>query len=521
MAKKTLEQYQKEFEKYKEGYYSLTEEEIPQYEKLAFNCIADYPDENLGYTEFGYAIKNLYHIDYEKFEKKLDYLYNLTKENNKYIITEEFLLNEISSVNYAGLPEELYMEEKKEFATVYLYCGFHNMGSGFYLDAAQYFKTAWELGIDYNKFIKILNPKFECIVIKDNHCISDLTINNIDKCNEIYFVGENGVGKTLLLQSIINNFENGLQNIQDSSANESGEFPHNYLNLFAYGTARFRTGSKKDDFYDKTGYGTLFDRNKVLTHPILFFENILLKKYQNEIQLELDTVLRSFEKIIDFDDSKSFRIEQKGSKFIFYEQNTPIEFEHLAEGYRSVLIWLCDLLSRLINNQPYIKDLEDFYGIVLVDEIDMFLHPKWEQKIVKKLREKLPNIQWFFTTHSPMLILGASEDAVFYKLYKENGKTKISEPWTGKDIMHLMANGIITSPLFDLPSARMKNLKDLSKMDTSSDFWTGKIHEKIQQQIEAEKAKGKVYFSKQEVDNFVEWAISEIDREVEDDKSEN
>ena len=222
-----------------------------------------------------------------------------------------------------------------------------------------------------------------------------------------------------------------------------------------------------------------------------------------------------FTDILNIEETAEIKIEKEGTNFIFKERNFKPEFEELADGYRSILMILSDLINRLITNQPDITNIKDFKGIVLIDEIDMLMHPKWEYKIVKKLREKLPNIQWFFSTHSPMLIMGASEDAVFYKLYKEDGITQISEPWNSNDIMHLMANGIITSPLFDMPTARLKFANDLSQLDTSSNFWIGKITEKIKQQINTEKNKGKAYFSKEEVDDLVEWAINEIDEEEE------
>jgi hypothetical protein len=182
------------------------------------------------------------------------------------------------------------------------------------------------------------------------------------------------------------------------------------------------------------------------------------------------------------------------------------------------MIWLCDLLSRLIENQPYIDNLKDFYGVVLVDEVDMFLHPKWEYTIVKRLREKLPNIQWFFTTHSPLLILGASEDAVFYKLYKENGITKISEQWKCSDIDTLLANGILTSPLFDMDSARMRAYNENEKeLDTNINYWYSKIDENIKQEIQERKKNGESYFSQEEIKKIVDDSISKIQNSLTND----
>ena len=60
---------------------------------------------------------------------------------------------------------------------------------------------------------------------------------------------------------------------------------------------------------------------------------------------------------------------------------------------------------------------------MLVDEIGVYLHPKWQYTIVRKLRSWFPLVQFIFTTHSPIVIMGASKDAAFYKVYKEGGVT--------------------------------------------------------------------------------------------------
>ncbi len=363
--------------------------------------------------------------------------------------------------------------------------------------------------------LKKLNPRINKINIHNYYCIENIDIEDIKDYCEIYFLGENGVGKTLLLQKIIKNIEeqNKLEIVYDTDLDEI-----KYQNIFAYGTGRLYASDEKDE----TGHSSLFKHNSRFVKPELFLKDIQRKEFLKVSPISLNKVIDLLTNIVNFENDKDLRIEHdlKTDSFIFIEKGSSTKFEHLADGYRSVLIWLCDLVSRLIENQPYITDLKDFYGIVLVDEIDMLLHPKWEQKIVGKLREKLPNIQWFFTTHSPMLILGASEDAVFYKLYKENSKTKISEPWQGKDILHLMANSIITSPLFDLPSAHMYNFNNSNELDTNPNYWYSRIEFKITEKLSLRKADGKAYFSKSEVDELVEWAINEIDREVKNDKSE-
>ena len=317
--------------------------------------------------------------------------------------------------------------------------------------------------------IETKNIFLKDISIEKYFSIENIIMENLSDKKEIYFVGENGVGKTILLQAILKSIRtNDFSNVKVEFKNTNKPPVSDYPNIFAYGVGRFRT---HDYEIDKTGYGTLFDRQNInLKNPIQWLKDIDRLELKKLGKLKLEDVIKMLTDILNIE--KPYNIEIKADKenFIFKEQGTTVNFSELADGYRSVLVILSDLIMRLSENQPDISDISEFKGIVLIDEIDMLLHPKWEYKIVRQLRKKLPNIQWFFTTHSPMLIMGASDNAVFYKLYKENGISKISEQWSSNDITHLMANGLITSPLFNMPTARMKSLKNSENLDTSQNF---------------------------------------------------
>jgi len=526
MKKKTLKQYQKEFDEIKKPNNKLDEwlpEDVQKLEELAKQCIADYPDDKQGYANLGLAItysKEFFNDEYKQIKE----ISLLAIDNSRYAWTLE-ILTEKSSIDY-DLLHLIYRIEIPIFAKTYFECGVKYTFLNDYLSASNEFSIAHKLNENF-QFIKLLNPPIERIQINNLFCIKEINIDELSNKNEIYFLGENGVGKTLLLQAIVLGLIPGESNDEiyptfsfqrDSNKQTVSEIDirvnafydrinheaYTYLNIFAYGVSRFREGDK----IDKTGYSTLFNRDSLLTNPENWFEKVWLREKAKVSSLSIDIVLDFFIQIIDFENTNDFKIVHNESKFIFYERETLTEFEHLADGYRSVLIWLCDLLSRLTENQPYIKELKDFYGIVLVDEIDMFLHPKWEYNIVKKLREKLPNIQWFFTTHSPMLILGASEDAVFYKLYKEDGKTQISEQYTYQQISNLLANGIITSPLFDMEYSGMREQseKEHPDIDTNDTYLHSRINKFIlKKSIEAKKIK--TYIPPATIDQWINEAM--------------
>jgi len=394
----------------------------------------------------------------------------------------------------------------------------------------------------------VFNLFIDKITIKDFFCIKELEIDNLSDKKEIYFLGENGDGKTILLQAIIlslkytkdigiftdfvndnpqetthistkiknDNFENVLdfyytKNIQESK---------NYLiydellkskmfltqNVFAYGGNRNKNDSNKKD--DK-GFLTLFSPEQYLTSPEEWLKSIYIKeKFGGSNVISLEIAKKILIEIIGQDEeSKSnIEIDVNHERVIFKERGTIVKFVQLSDGYKIVLIWICDLLQRLATNNPNAKKTTDFQGIVLVDEIELFLHPKWAYKIVRDLRRWFPNIQFIFTTHSPEVVLGSSKDAVFYRLYKEDSYTKIQKPF--EDISNYMANVILTSPLFGLKTARPASNENTYALDTNDDYISSKIHKKIDEFI-----KQKKYYDSIDIDKIIEEELSKIDKQ--------
>ena len=183
-----------------------------------------------------------------------------------------------------------------------------------------------------------------------------------------------------------------------------------------------------------------------------------------------------------------------------------VKFEQLSDGYKSIMIWVSDLVSRLANNQPKVTDTRDFHGVVLVDEVGLHLHPKWEATLVQKLRNWFPKIQFIFTTHSPIIILNASENAVVYRLYKEEGITKMSDQYQCSELSDLMLNGLITSPLFDVESASMRFAQN---EDLSDDFRLGRLRKAVDEEYKRLKSSGKTYISPTSIDDIIKKVMAE------------
>ncbi len=319
------------------------------------------------------------------------------------------------------------------------------------------------------------------IKIKKYFSLKDIEIQNLKEKKEIYFVGENGDGKTILLQAILLALKKEysgivIEHIRDSGMELSAkdEFSEHYSNnldiqnVFAYGINRNKIDYRT---FDKYGYSGLFDtsdsqRTTLLKDP--FYE--LGKNYQGDHSL-LKEFISVLNKTILREDLNIF-------------DGGDIDFNELSEGYKSTIIWLYDLVSRLIVNQPNVTELAKLKAIVLIDEVDLYLHPRWKYDFVHTLREVFKEVQFIMVTHSMVTVLGASDDAIFFKVYKEEGATKISQPMN--DIKNLMANSLSTSPLFDMDTARARD--NDNNLDTREDFISSKIHNIIKERIQGKKA---------------------------------
>lgn len=89
-----------------------------------------------------------------------------------------------------------------------------------------------------------------------------------------------------------------------------------------------------------------------------------------------------------------------------HDDGTWTSFSMMSAGYKNIIRITADIAYRAITLNPHLKEnaVKETHGIVLIDEIDMHLHPKWQRTIIQDLKDTFPNIQFILTTHSPFII---------------------------------------------------------------------------------------------------------------------
>jgi len=100
-------------------------------------------------------------------------------------------------------------------------------------------------------------------------------------------------------------------------------------------------------------------------------------------------------------------------RLLIDKDGIPLDAKQLSDGERGVLALVLDLARRLSQANPKLDDpLQNGEAIVLIDEIDLHLHPKWQREIVHKLTNTFPKCQFIATTHSPQIIGEVGHDRI-------------------------------------------------------------------------------------------------------------
>ena len=95
----------------------------------------------------------------------------------------------------------------------------------------------------------------------------------------------------------------------------------------------------------------------------------------------------------------------KGGRLLIHRAGGTVAVRRMSDGERGILALVLDLTRRLVMANPELSEpISEAGAVVLIDEIDLHLHPTWQRSVVHKLTETFPRCQFIATTHSPQVI---------------------------------------------------------------------------------------------------------------------
>lgn len=130
-------------------------------------------------------------------------------------------------------------------------------------------------------------------------------------------------------------------------------------------------------------------------------------KFDSDELAEIDRALRA-----TLDTYQSMRFDFQSKKIVVDwqseddQQSDPVAFEHLSAGQRAVICLVADIARRMCLLNPHLgrRVIAETEGVVLIDELDMHLHPEWQRALTRGLTKAFPKVQFIVASHSPQVI---------------------------------------------------------------------------------------------------------------------
>lgn len=160
---------------------------------------------------------------------------------------------------------------------------------------------------------------------------------------------------------------------------------------------------------------------------ILAVENSAVKRNIEVLRSTVERFLPTYENLRPTD--------EETPRLLVDHDGTTLDVRRLSDGERGVLALVLDIARRLSQANPSLDDpLNEGQAVVLIDELELHLHPKWQRQIVHNLTATFPRCQFIATTHSPQVIGELEHDRI-----------------------HIMADGEVFSPThsFGVDSSRV------------------------------------------------------------------
>jgi len=157
-------------------------------------------------------------------------------------------------------------------------------------------------------------------------------------------------------------------------------------------------------------------------------ENLIKTTSSGKYQRHLDLVNQAIEALVP--EIKNLDVDRSSGKARLMVENfgNRINIAQLSQGQKMLVALSGDLARRLVRLNPDSDAPLHGHGIVVIDEIELHLHPKWQQEILIGLQETFPNLQLIVTTHSPQVLSTVDKECIRILRFDGNDVASIDKP---------------------------------------------------------------------------------------------
>lgn len=190
-------------------------------------------------------------------------------------------------------------------------------------------------------------------------------------------------------------------------------------------------------------------------------ENEIFRETGEVCDRELKTIRESISKFMP--GFKNLRVKRNPLRMVVDKDGKEFAVNQLSDGEKTYIALIGDLCRRLVLANPTLENPLMGEGIVLIDEIDLHLHPQWQTEIAEKLCNTFPNIQFIVTTHSPLVITNVKTEQLRV-LKTEDGVTKLVD----NDYSYALPVSIILKDVMGIKNELPKEIEE--KIDLTHQY---------------------------------------------------
>jgi Sec-independent protein translocase protein TatA len=147
-------------------------------------------------------------------------------------------------------------------------------------------------------------------------------------------------------------------------------------------------------------------------------------------------------------DVKFQGIDKERRQLVFKTADGLVPLAQLSDGYQSVISWYGDLLYRITEVFKDHKKPLEARGLLLLDEVDLHLHPLWQRRVADFLRQTLPNFQCIVTTHSALTAQQCGEGELYVLKRTEDAHIQLNHYEAAPNLLRV--DQLLVSPVFGL-----------------------------------------------------------------------
>jgi predicted ATP-binding protein involved in virulence len=182
---------------------------------------------------------------------------------------------------------------------------------------------------------------------------------------------------------------------------------HSFEQIDTYENALSGTGSEFRIFFE------WFRKQEDLENELRLENNPDYRDKQLEaVRQAISSLISNFTKL---------RVRRSPLRMTLQKDGEELIVNQLSDGEKCLLAMVGDLARRLAIANPGLENPLDGFGVVLIDEIELHLHPKWQREIIPALTRTFPHCQFIVTTHSPQVIGEIKPQGIYILEKTENG----------------------------------------------------------------------------------------------------